>query len=154
VRKNSFLLRSAAAGAIVLGAAATALPASAASVTSLKASASTLSTHGSSTSPGSISPASAGSVVCEGDLCIQRVTSIINNAATVEAWADGYTFTGHFELSGPDGLIGNSPAGTWVAGGTGHYFSGVPEGSGYTITAWEGTSSTGFHDIGQVNFRV
>jgi hypothetical protein len=154
MRKKSALLGFAAAGAIVLSTVATTLPASAAPVTSLTVSSSTLSTQGSSTRASSFSPDSAGSVVCEGNLCIQRITSVVNNAATVEAWADGYTFTGHFELSGPDGLIGNSKNQTWVAGGTGHNFSGVPAGGGYTMTAWEGTPSTGYHDIGQVNFAV
>jgi len=154
VRKTSVLLRLAAAGAVVLGAAAAAVPANAASTAPQTSAAGAAA--GSAVRALSVSPDSAGSTVCEGDLCIQRITSIINNSATVEAWADGYTFTGHFELLGPDGHMANCPASadyTWVAGGTGCNFK-IPAGTGYTIKAWEGTRSTGYHVIGQVDFRV
>jgi hypothetical protein len=142
------LVRIAAAGAIALSAAAIALPASAAAATSPAAS--------SSTRVSSVSPNGAGSVICEGDLCIQRITSVVNGVATVEAWADGYTFTGHFELSGPDGHISNYPPSgslTWVAGGSGAYFRGLAQGVTYTITAWDGTQAP-YGDIGRVSFGI
>ncbi|MBR7827896.1 hypothetical protein KDK95_16380 [Actinospica sp. MGRD01-02] len=156
MRVKSSLLRLAAAGAVVLSAAATAVPSSAAAVAPLKASSGTLSTHVSSTVARAVSPDSAGSIICHGDLCIQRVTSVVNGVATVEAWADGYTFTGHFELSGPDGFIANYPSSgyrTWVAGGTGAYFSGLAQDVTYTITAWSGTGAP-YGDIGQVSFGI
>jgi hypothetical protein len=151
---KSVLLGFVAAGAIVLSTGATTLPASAAPVTSLKVSSSTLSTRVSSTPVSSFIPDSPGAVICRGDLCIQRTTSIINNRATVRAWANSFTFFGHFELSGPDGLIANSADKTWVSGGPGQNFTNVARGGGYTMTAWEGSRQFGYRNIGQVPFGV
>lgn len=148
MRKRSTLLGFVAGGAIILSTVATALPASAAPVTSLAAPSTaqnTLNTQG----PNTVTPDSVGSILCSGDLCIQRTTSIINNKATVKAWANTFTFVGHFELLGPDGHIANSTTAAWVAGGAGYNFNGVAAGSGYSIIAWDGSAN-----IGQVNFRV
>jgi hypothetical protein len=144
VRKRTALLGLMVTGAVALGTVATAPPADAAPATSLTASANPLNAAGSLT----VSPDSVGSVVCGGDLCIQRTTSIVNNKATVKAWARTFTFVGHFELRGPDGHIANSPTTSWAAGGAGYNFKGVAAGGGYSIIAWDVTN------IGQVNFRV
>lgn len=156
MRMKSVLLGFAAAGAIVLSTVATTLPSNAAPVSSLKASSSTLSTRGSSTPASNIIPNDVGAVLCSGDLCIQRVTSIINNKATIKAWAWRFNFTGHMELSGPDGFIANAPTTDilFTAGVTGVLFKNVARGGGYTITEWRGTRSTGYLNIGQVNFGV
>jgi hypothetical protein len=156
MRMKSVLLGLAAAGAIVLSAGATTLPASAAPVSSLKVSSSTLGTRASSTPASSLVPDTVGAVQCTGDLCIQRTTSIINNKATVKAWADTTSFFGHFELSGPDGHIANCPSNSneqWNAGGTGCNFTNVAQGGGYTITAWK-VSGKSVVNIGKVSFRV
>lgn len=143
LRKTSVLLGFAAAGAIVLSTAAVALPASAAPVTSSKAS--------SSAAASSISPGSEGKLICSGNLCIQRVTSVVNNEAYVEAWAYKNTFTGHFALYGPDGWIANSKTKQWVGGGAG-WLPEIPAGGGYYIIAWQGGPP--WTDIGQVSFSV
>jgi hypothetical protein len=141
MRMKSALLGFAVVGAIALSP----LPASAAPATSSMAFSHTLNTQ--ALNPAS--PESAGTILCNGDLCIQRTTSIINNKATVKAWADTFTFVGHFELLGPDGHIANSTTQAWVAGGAGWNFKGVARGSGYTIIAWDGSSK-----LGTVNFSV
>lgn len=148
----SILLSFAAASAIVLGAsAATALPANAAATSAFRTSSGVTSPKGSSTPVIRItSPADVGSILCNGDLCIQRVTSIINNKANIKAWADTTTFSGHFELDGPDGPIANSPTKVWSGGGAGFTFTGVARGGGYTMKAWQGTSVV----LGTVHFSV
>jgi hypothetical protein len=138
MRMKSVLIGFAATGAIVLSTVAVALPASAAPVASYQVSSS--------------APASVGAVLCSGDLCVQRVTSIDNGTAYVEAWANTAGFTGHFELSGPDGLIGNSKTKYWYAGGPGQLWD-IPQGGGYTVTAWQGSSAP-YRVIGQINFSV
>jgi hypothetical protein len=147
MHKKPVLLGLAASGAITLGAFAATVPASAASLTS-----STASTH-SSTSAVSLSPASVGSILCSGDLCIQRVTSIVNGKATVKAWAFKTSFRGYFALT--DGDLGDydqeSPTEQWTAGGAGYLFTNVPQaGNPYTASAW--TSPT--NPIGWVYFGI
>lgn len=141
---KSVLLGFAAAGAIILSTVTVALPASAAPVTSSNVS--------SSAPASSLAPESIGALLCSNDLCLQRITSISNGTAYVEAWANTYGFTGHFELSGPNGLIGNSKTKYWYAGGPGKLWL-IPQGGGYNITAWQG-SSPPYHVIGSINFRV
>jgi hypothetical protein len=144
LRKASVLLGFAAAGAIVLSTVATTLPASAAPVSSSKAASS-------SAPASSISPDSAGKLICSGNLCIQRVTSVENNEAYVEAWANTYTFTGHFALYGPDGWIANSKNKQWIGGGAG-WLPLIPAGGGYYIIAWQGGPP--WANIGEVSFSV
>jgi hypothetical protein len=154
MRIRSVLLGFVAAGAVVLSVGATTLPASAAPVSSLKVSSSTLGTRASSTPASSLAPHSPGKILCSGDLCIQRTTSIINHKATIKAWADTYDFYGHFELLGPDGHIANCPEGhneLWHAGGAGCNFLNVAQGGGYTIIAWDGSPPV---NIGEVSFGV
>jgi len=143
-RKASVLLGFAAAGAIVLSTVAVStLPASAAPVTSVRAS---------SVAPaGTISPDSVGKLICSGNLCIQRVTSVENNEAYVEAWADKDTFTGHFALYGPDGWIANSKNQRWIGGGAG-WLPEIAAGGGYYIIAWKGGPP--WDNIGEVAFSV
>ena len=107
-------------------------------------------------SDGGLSPNDTGSVLCSGNLCIQRVTSIVNHKATIAAWAVNSGFTGHFELLGPDGHIANHPTTgdqKWAVGQS-TQFTGVAQGGGYTIKEWVGTASTGWHTAGVVNFSV
>ena len=145
MRKRSVLLRFTSSGAIILGAFAATLPANAASLPSAPAS-----THGSG-SADSLSPASVGSILCSGDLCIQRITSVVNGTASVKAWADTSSFTGTFYLSGgPDGYDRASTTQKWNAGGAGFVFTNVPEGATYTATAW----TTSNDEIGLVTFGV
>jgi len=129
MRKKSVLLGFAASGAIVLGTFAATLPANAAPLSS-----STARTHGSA-SADSVSPASKGSILCNDDICLQRITSVVNGKATVEAWADTTSFTGDFNLSGT-GYDETSPTQKWVAGGAGHDFTGVPAEGGLLLQAW------------------
>src|SRR5262249_50071548 len=84
VRMQSVLLSFAAAGAIVLGATtATALPASAAPASALRASSVLISPAGSAASDIRLnSSRDVGAILCNGNLCIQRITAIINNKAT------------------------------------------------------------------------
>ena len=145
MRKKSVLLGFAASGGIVLGAFAATLPANAASLPS-----STASTQGSA-SAGSLSPDSVGSIVCGGDVCIQRITSVVNGKATIDAWANTATFTGVFYLGcGPvgDALNLSSPTQQWIAGGAGHDFAGAY--GDCTVTEWK---SSGV-EIGNVSFAV
>ena len=142
-RKTSVLLGFAAAGAIVLSTVAVTLPASAAPVA--------LSQASSSAPASSIAPASVGKLICSGNLCIQRVTSVENNEAYVEAWAYKNTFTGHFALYGPDGWIANSNTKQWIGGGAG-WLPEIPAGGGYYIIAWQGGPP--WSNIGQVSFSV
>jgi len=145
VRKKSALLGLVLAGFIGLSTFATGLPASAAPATSLTASTNTLSAQ----SPDLVSPNAVGSVVCGGPaVCIQRTSEIVNHKATIRAWANTISFTGHFELTGPNGHIANSVTAHWVAGGNGPNFNGVPQGGGYSVIAW------GPGNIGHVNFAV
>jgi hypothetical protein len=140
MRMKSVISGFAAVGAIALSTFATAIPASAAPVPS----------SGASTSI--VKPNDVGWIVCSGNICIQRISSIINNEADVKAWAWRTTFTGHFELDGPDGPMGNSGTRSWPAGGTGAVFL-IPRGNGYTITGWAG-SAPPYGDEGSVNFTI
>jgi hypothetical protein len=79
-------------------------------------------------------PTSYGKLLCPGDLCVQRVTSISNGTAHVEAWANTIGFTWHSALSGPDSFIGNSKITYRYAGRTGKLWD-IQKGGGYTITA-------------------
>src|SRR5580692_2858083 len=141
--KQSVLLGLAAAGAMVLSTVAVTLPASAAPVTSSRVS---------SSAPAiGLSPDSEGKLICSGNLCVQRVTSVENNEAYVEAWANKTTFTGHFALYGPDGHIANSKTQRWIGGGAG-WMPEIAAGGGYYIIAWQGGPP--WSNIGRVNFSV
>ena len=105
-------------------------------------------------SASTVVPATAGATQCSGDLCIQNISPSGSSNSTIRAWADTTTFTGHFELTFSDGVAKNSPTETWHHGGAGFKFTGIPVGDGYRMTAWKGTSKTGFKDIGDVGFLV
>jgi hypothetical protein len=145
MRKKLALLGLAIAGAIGLSTFATGLPASAAPATSITASAHTANAQG----LGTVTPDAIGKVVCGAPtVCIQRTTEIINNKANVRAWANTVSFTGHFELVGPNGHIANSTVQHWVAGGGGWTFQGVAKGAQYSVIAW------GPGNVGHTNFSV
>lgn len=145
MRRRLTLLGFIASGAIVASAFATAVPANAAPMATLTASSHSLVAPG----PDTMSPDSTGKIECSGDVCIQRTTAIVNNKATVKAWANTFSFVGHFELLGPDGHIANSSTANWVASGAGANFKGVAAGGGYTVIAWDGDKN-----IGEVHFSV
>jgi hypothetical protein len=94
-----------------------------------------------------------GDTQCDVDLCIKNLTKSGVNPATIKAWADTTTFTGHFELIYPDGHVRNSPTRTWKAGGAGFSFTKVPIGDGYTMKAWKGSGNKP-RNIGTVGFSV
>ena len=144
---KSVLLRFAAAGAIALSAVAVAVPANAASAPSPKASISA-----------SVSPAGAtGAQLCtsNGVFCLQRVTNITNGSAYVDIWANTITWTGWFELRGPDGHMANYPSNgvkTFGRGGVGTWLPDIPAGKGYEVIAWQNIADP--VSIGQINFSV
>lgn len=125
----SFTKRAAAAlllsAAAIAGPAVVALPASAATVT-----------------PAAVRPA-AGAVQCDANLCIQRTSENGVLPATVKAWANSKSFTGHFELIFPSDAVHNSPTESWKAGGAGYSFTGLGGGPGYEIVEWNGSSQDG-----------
>jgi hypothetical protein len=98
-------------------------------------------------------PETKGSILCSGDLCIQYDGSIATcTIATVDAWADTTTESGHFEIEIPsEGYSQNSSSGTWVAGGAGFEFAVplYPRAVGYTVIFYHDKNS-----IGQVNFTI
>ena len=148
MRKKTILLRLAVAAAIATGAATTALPASAAPVTSIQAAAST-------STQAAVSPADVGDIVCNVDICIQRISSVVGGKANVKAWAWKYNFAGTFYLSGGQYDSNPSPTQTWVAGGTGWTAYGLAVGSAkspikYSIRG----ESTDVSQEGTVNFTV
>jgi hypothetical protein len=113
-----------ATAALGLGALA-ATPASAASLTS------------------AASPGAAGSGVvpfasqgCSGDVCI-HLTTPSGGAVVVRGWANNRTFYGHFELTGPRGLVKNSPNNWNYVGGAGHSWVVSAVVGQYCITAWK-----------------
>ena len=138
VSKRSALFGFATAATITLGATGTVLPASAASATSSGSSAS------------SVSPADVGKILCDGDLCIQRITSIVNGTASVKAWADTTNFTGFFIVTG-NGYFQQSPTRAWKAGGAGFVFTGVPQGGGLQATSFNTVTQV---ETGKVLFGV
>jgi hypothetical protein len=145
VRLKSVILGFATAGAMVLSTVAVTLPASAAPVTSSRVSASAAST---------VIPYSYGTRLCttNGVFCVQRVTSIDNGSAYVEAWADTITWTGWFQLYGPDGPRGRPTANkTWERGGAGYLWD-IPKGGGWYIIAYQNPASP--VEIGRIDFAV
>jgi hypothetical protein len=146
VRKKSILLRLAVAAAIATGAVTTALPASAAPATSIQAAAST-------STQAAVSPADVGSIVCSGDICIQRISSVVGGKANVKAWAWKTTFTGAFYLYGGQYNGNASPTEKWVAGGAGWTGYGLAVGSP-AIQYWISATSTSSSYEGTVYFTM
>lgn len=147
MRLKSVLLGFATAGAMLLSTVAATVPASAAPVTS---------SHVSISAPArGVSPAgSTGKLICSGNgvMCIQRITSISNGSAYVEAWADTLTWTGWFQLYGPNGPRGKpSPNKTWERGGPGYLWD-IPAGGGWYVVAWQNPSSP--VQIARIDFAV
>lgn len=148
MRKKSILLRLAVAAAILTGAVTTAVPASAAPATSIQAAAST-------SAQAAVSPADVGSIVCNVNICIQRISSIVGGKANVKAWAWRTTFTGRFYLSGGQYNSNASQDKTWVAGGAGWTFYGLAAGpTNNKIKYWISGESDDVSFEGQVNFTI
>lgn len=136
---KSVILGIATAGAIALSPVAVAAPASAAPVTF------------SSASITIVAPDSYGQLLCNGDLCLQRITSVLDNEAYVEAWANTQTFTGKFilYLNGAEvGRSGNTDK-KWLKGGPG-WLAEWPAGGGYTMKAVRNDGVV----IGEITFRI
>lgn len=94
-------------------------------------------------------------VLCSGDLCIQDFVG--NTTQTVHAWADTYSFTGHFELEYGCSIAGcniaNSANKSWPAGGTHWSFTYTSAIISQCVWAWKGPSSTGkYTNIGEKCF--
>jgi hypothetical protein len=97
-----------------------------------------------SSSPGSVMPFSA--VGCAGDACI-FLGNPSSGKVTVTGCAWKTTFTGHLEVTGPNGLVKNSPNQQWkktshyCQDGDAHYAVSVAATVGkYCVTAWEGVA--------------
>jgi hypothetical protein len=98
-------------------------------------------------------PQAYGAIQCSGDVCIQS-TCAHCNIQNINAWANTYTFTGHFEFFFGIYVIRNSPDRTWPAGGTHYTFTGVDRALGTAcVRAWKKVSG-GYHDIGTVCFYL
>jgi hypothetical protein len=108
-------------------------------------------------SPGvQIAPAAKGAIICQGDVCIQSNCAKCDSQ-NIEAWANTYTFTGHFQINwgcGPGCETSNSPNKRWIHGGAGYSFDGIPYGVSACVIAWEGPYNTGsrWRSIGDVCF--
>lgn len=74
---------------------------------------------------------------CNGDVCMFLSTPSAGKVY-VQAWAYNQTFTGHFQLTGPNGLSRNSTVGEWIGGKVNYYtFSNIPATVGkYCVTGW------------------
>jgi hypothetical protein len=94
---------------------------------------------------------SNGDILCSGDVCIQGIDQG-ETEASVKAWADKTTFTGHFEIINVTSDYANSPNKKWIAGGAGYVFTYEPEGTSYEVIAWKGTKT--FTNIGRVQFTL
>ena len=78
--------------------------------------------------------------------CI-RLDNPSGGKVEIQAWAYETTFYGHFELTGPNGLVSNSATETWQSGGgsnekdraTWHVSATVGT---YCMTGWEPSGST------------
>lgn len=76
---------------------------------------------------------------CAGDACIS-LTTPSGGKVSVHAWAYDSKFYGHFELTGPDGLLKNYPTSgnEWFyAGGSGPTWSVNAVVGQYCVTAWQ-----------------
>jgi hypothetical protein len=76
---------------------------------------------------------------CAGDACIS-LTTPSGGKVSVHAWAYDAEFYGHFEVTGPDGLLKNSPtsgAQWFYAGGSGPTWSVNAVVGQYCVTAWK-----------------
>lgn len=100
---------------------------------------------------GIVAPNSVGAEQCSGRICIQRTTSVLNNSAYVEIWANGQPLSGHFELVGPDGHYANSRAKTWPANCCG-WLPEIPT-NHWTAKAWDDHTGRAIL-VGQVSFKV
>jgi hypothetical protein len=98
-----------------------------------------------------VEPLSNGDILCNGDVCIQGIDQG-ETEASVKAWANRTTFTGHFEIINVTSDYANSPNQKWIAGGAGYVFTYEPEGTSYEVIAWKGTKT--FTNIGDVQFTL
>jgi hypothetical protein len=80
----------------------------------------------------------SGAIICGGDVCAQGFDQV-NNEGSIKAWANTYSFTGHFEIVNVVGNYANSPTKKWIAGGAGFVFTYEPLDTSYNIDAWKGT---------------
>ena len=100
-------------------------------------------------------------IECHGDVCIQTAAKGAT-LATVNAWADTTTFTGHFQLvnTGCGITVANShPDKTWPAGGSHYPFTGIQWKGGacgdfWQITAWKHNPNGTYTSLGSVGFQI
>jgi hypothetical protein len=101
-------------------------------------------------------PDAYGAILCQGDVCIQSQCAHCD-VQNINAWANTYTFTGHFELTFGCSIAGcnnfNSPNRSWPRGGTHWTFDGVPAATiSASVRAWKGGPP--WHAIGNVGFYL
>jgi hypothetical protein len=88
----------------------------------------------SASAPQTVKPlASSG---CNGDVCISLSTPS-GGKVSVHGWAYNTNFYGHFELTGPNGLVKNSTQKWYYAGGAGPTWSVAAVVGQYCMTGWE-----------------
>jgi hypothetical protein len=97
-----------------------------------------------------IAPAAASAASlptsCGGDVCFSQAAI---HKANFVAWAQSYSFFGHFQLQTPEHTtINSTPNNQWNVG-VKHQFFPLPQVSGYyCITAWQLVGTSGYNKIG------
>lgn len=96
-------------------------------------------------------------ILCSGDVCVQTVTKGAT-IATVNAWADTVSFTGHFELlNGCGQFVANSPDQFWPSGRSPHKFTGIHWADcmdQWKVIGWQENSPGDYSRVGTVNFTI
>jgi hypothetical protein len=100
-------------------------------------------------------------ILCGGPyICIQT-KQITDPTASVNAWANTTSFTGHFELlNGCDQFVANGPIKTdrlFPAGSNPYTFTNIHWADcqdSWTIIAWKEAGGGRYTDVGSVNFSI
>jgi hypothetical protein len=138
MRKRSTLLGFVAASVIALSAVAATSPADAA-------------TSSASAATKTAVPL-AGAVVCDDDLCIQRITDVVGGKATVKMWTLYHSIPGHFEIKdGTDNSTFNTIDKLWLT--TANYTRQMRSGCCNDITLWEGQGNP-YTSWGAIYFSI
>ena len=106
-------------------------------------------THGAAVSP-------LFATLCSGDVCI-KTTSKNLTTASVNAWANYVSFTGHFELLNCGHFVANSTEGFWPSGRDPYPFGGLHWADcndKWTVIGWQRNSPGNYTKIGTVNFSI
>jgi hypothetical protein len=103
-------------------------------------------------------------IICSGNYVCVQTASKSDEYATVNAWANLKSFTGHFELvyqgCGSDQLYANSTETTWPAGGKHFSFTDITwqgafgcSNDNWAVIAWEKVSK-GWDNLGTDAFQI